>query len=404
MNRRNIILLSVLLLLAGAVLAWALIPAPVAAETAPVTRGYFEQTVDEQAKTRIRDHYIVSSPLAGELDRIALREGDDVTAGEVIARLHPALPALLDARAELELRRRLEAAKAARERADASVKQAQIGLAQSRLDVERSRRLAELKMVAQAKLEADELALQMSERALESARAEAHVAEHDIDIAAAALADAREAARTGARGEWALRAPIGGRVLRVQQKSGGTVAIGTPLVELGEPENLEVLIELLTAEAPQVAAGAAVRLDNWGGPAPLSGRVRRIEPWGFTKISALGVEEQRVNVLVDITTPRPEWSSLGEGYSLDAHIRVYERAEALRVPTGALFRVGAQWSVFTVTAGGRARRASVTIGRRNSAVTEVLAGLKEGDRVVLYPGDNIADGVRLATIRSASER
>ena len=398
MNRRNLLIVAILVCLAGALLTWSLIPRAVSVEMAPVSRGPFVQTVDELAKTRIRDHFLVSSPLAGELERIALREGDDVIAGTVIASLHPALPALLDARTELELRRRVEAARATKERADARVKQAEVALELSRREVERSRKLAESKTVAQAKLESDELTFEMSGRELDSARADAHVAQHDIEVAAAALARARETGSTAREAEWLLRAPIAGRVLRVQQKSGGTVGVGTPLVEFGDPGNLEVLIELLTTEAPKVAPGAAVRLDEWGGPAPLAGRVRRIEPWGFTKISALGVEEQRVNVLVDIVTDRREWSALGEGYRLDAHIRVYERADTLQIPSGALFRSGAQWMVFSVTANGRARRTMVTVGHRNESFTEILVGLKAGDRVVLYPSDAVREGVRLAAI------
>jgi HlyD family secretion protein len=225
----------------------------------------------------------------------------------------------------------------------------------------------------------------------------------DLDIyggefAAAALARARETGSTAREAEWLLRAPIAGRVLRVPQKSGGTVGVGTSLVELGDPANLEVLIELLTTEAPKVAPGAAVRLDEWGGSVPLSGRVRRIEPWGFTKISALGVEEQRVNVLVDIVTDRREWSALGEGYRLDVHIRVYERADALQIPSGALFRSGAQWMVFSVTANGRARQTIVTVCHRNENFTEILSGLKANDRIVLYPSDAVKDGVRLAGV------
>lgn len=402
MSRRSVFVLTALLVLAAALLAWALIPRPVEVEIASVIRGPFVQTVDEQAKTRIRDHFIVSSPLAGELERVALREGDDVAAGSVIARLHPVLPTLLDARSELELRRRVEAAQASKERADARVKQAELALELSRLELGRSRKLAETQTVARAKLESDELAFEMSGRELDSARADAHVAQHDIDIAQAALTRAREAGAKGKEAEWLLRAPIAGRVLRVQQKSGGTVGVGTPLLEFGDPGNLEVIIELLTTEAPRVSPGATVRLDEWGGRAPLSGRVRRIEPWGFTKISALGVEEQRVNVLVDIVTDRREWSALGEGYRMDAHIRVYESADALQVPTGALFRLGAQWMVFSVTPSGRARQTIVTVGHRNETFTEILHGLEANDRVVLYPSDAVTDGVRLAAVSSAS--
>jgi HlyD family secretion protein len=395
MSRRRVFLFGIAAVLAGALLVWALVPAPIAVEVASVARGPFEQTTDEQARTRIRDHYAVTAPLNGEVERLALREGDDVAAGALVARLHPALPALLDNRTELELRRRVEAARAAKEATDARVARSAIALVQARRDAERSRQLAPSHLVAAAKLESDELALAMATQELESARADAHVAQHDIDIAVAALARAREPGG-GTGSVWPVTAPIAGRVLRVQQKSAGTVTVGAPLLELGDPGNLEVLIELLTTEAPLVAAGAPVRFINWGGPTTLSGRVRRIEPWGFTKVSALGVEEQRVNVLVDITSPRKEWDALGEGYRLDARIQVYRRDNALTVPTGALFRMGERWSVYLITTGQRAQRVPVTIGHRNDRVAEVLAGLREGDRVVVYPSDALRDGARVA--------
>jgi HlyD family secretion protein len=402
MSRRNGILLALGLFSTAALIAWAVIPAPIVVEIAAVTRGPFEQTVDEQAKTRIRDHYLISAPLAGELDRITLREGDDVPAGGVIAHLRPALPALLDARTELELRHRLEAAEAAKERADARVKQAEVAIAQTRLVVERSRKLAESKLIAAAKLDADELAFQMSERELETAHADSHVAQHDIDVARAALQRTRDAGRSGAAPEWLLRAPIAGRVLRVHQQSGGTVGVGTALAELGDPANLEVVVELLTTEAPQVRAGALVRLDNWGGTQPLVARVRRIEPRAFTKISALGVEEQRVNVLLDIVSDPREWSTLGEGYRLDAHIRVYDRNDALKVPTGALFRRGDQWCLFIVDGHDRARETTVEVGHRNEEFAELLSGAAPNDRAILYPSDALREGARVTPAVTAS--
>jgi HlyD family secretion protein len=400
MNRRNVLWVGASTLIVAVLVAWAAIPRPVAVDVVTVRRGLFTQTVDEQARTRIRDHYIVTAPLTGELDRITLREGDDVAVGSIVARLRPALPALLDSRTELELRRRVEAAQAAKEAADARVARSHVAVAQARLEAERSRKLAQSQLVPAAKLETDELTLAMTTQELESAKADAHVAEHDIDIAVAALARARGAGRGGATADGPVTAPIGGRVLRVQQKSGGTVSVGTPLIELGDPTNLEVLIELLTTEAPQVAPGVAVRLVDWGGPAPLNGRVRRVEPWGFTKVSALGVEEQRVNVVVDIISPRRDWERLGEGYRLDAQIQVYRQEHALFVPTGALFRVAERWHVYTVSSDQRARRTPVTIGHRNDRFAEVLAGVTQSDRVVVYPGDAVRDGVRVAATRA----
>jgi HlyD family secretion protein len=400
MMHRNKLWMGAALLVAVGLVAWALIPSAIPVEAATVRRGAFEQTVEEQAKTRIRDHYALTAPLSGEVERITLREGDDVSAGTTVARLRPSLPALLDTRTELELRRRAEAARAAREAADARVARADVALVQARLEAERSRKLADSHMVAAAKLETDELAYALARQELESARADAHVATHEIDIAVAALSRAHEASRGGGA-EWALAAPIAGRVLRVQQKSGGAVNVGTPLIEFGDPANLEVLIELVTTAAPQVVSGAPVRLINWGGRAPLQGRVRRVEPLGFTKVSALGVEEQRVNVLVDIVSPRRDWTSLGEGYRLDAQIEVYSSDKALMVPTGALYRVGDQWFVYRVTPERRARRTPVTIGHRNDQDAEVLAGLREGDRVIVYPGETVHEGVRVSPADTA---
>ncbi len=374
---------------------WALLPAPQGVEVATVQRGAFEQTVNELARTRIRDHYTVSAPLNGEVERITLREGDDVAAGTILARLRPVLPALLDSRTELELRRRVEAARAAKEAADARVARSGIAVVQARSDAERNRQLAPSHLVAAAKLEADELTLAMATQELESAKANSHVALHDIDIAVAALARARDPGQGARDTQWPLAAQIAGRVLRIQQKSSGTVGVGAPLIELGDPANLEVLIELLTTEAPQVTAGATVRLINWGGAGPLIGRVRRIEPWGFTKVSALGVEEQRVNVLVDIVSLRQEWATLGEGYRLDAEIQVYRNNQALTVSTGALFRAGDRWFVYLVSAENRALQIAVTLGHRNDRFAEVLSGLKAGDRVIVYPSDTIHDGVRV---------
>lgn len=394
MTRRNQWILGAALTGLAAFLVWVLIPSPVTVEIGTVTRGALEETVDEQAKTRIRDHYVLSAPLSGEVDRITLREGDEIVAGQTVARLRPVVPALLDSRTQLELRRRVEAARAAQERAAARVAQGQVVLEQARLEVERSRKLAESRLVAVAKLESDELTFLLAQREIDTANADVHVARHDVEVALAAVSRAHEGARTDE--DWLLKAPIAGRVLRVQQKSAGTVSVGAPLIEFGDLSDLEVVIEQLTNEATRVSVGAPVRFDGWGGPQPLLGRVRRIEPWGFTKISALGVEEQRVNILVDFVSPREQWASLGEGYRLDAHIQVYRNDNALRLPTGALFRAAEQWSVYTVDRHDRARRVPVRIDHRGPVFTELLDPLPEGTRLIVYPADSVRDGVRVA--------
>lgn len=393
MKTRSRLIWIAVAVLVGAALVWALRPSPVAAEIVAITRGPFDKTVDEQAKTRVRNHYVISTPLAGTLERISLLEGDSVKAGETIAVLHPTEPSLLDARTRSEVEGRLAAARAARERADAGVARAQTELAQARADLERTTKLAAQKLVAPAKVETDTLMVSLKEKELEAARADVHVADHEIDVARAALTRASGGATQGAA--WLIRSPVQGRLVRVMQVSEATLGVGVPLVEIADAADLEVVVEVLTADAAQVKPGARVDLTNWGGAGALEGRVRRIEPLAFTKISALGVEEQRVNVIVDILTPPSERPSLGEGYRVDARISTYHNDNVLRVPTGALFRSGDRWSVYAVTTNGRARLTPVEIGQRNAADAELLKGLAAGDRVVVYPSDAIKDGTRI---------
>jgi HlyD family secretion protein len=395
MKTRTKVIWLAIAALAGAALVWALRPSPVAVEIAAITRGPFDKTVDEQAKTRVRNHYVISTPLTGTVERITLIEGDSVKPGETIAVLHPTEPSLLDARTRSELVGRLAAAQAAKEHAEVGVAAAQAELAQARIDLDRTTKLAAQNLVAKAKVETDTLTVALKTQELEAARASVHVAQHDIDVARAALSRASGGASDGSA--WLIRSPVQGRLVRVMQVSEATLGIGAPLVEIADAADLEVVVEVLTADAAQVKPGARVELSNWGGSGTLEGRVRRIEPLAFTKISALGVEEQRVNVIVDILTPPSERPSLGEGYRVDARISTYHNDNVLRVPTGALFRSGDRWSVYAVTPNGRARLTPVEIGQRNAADAELLKGLAAGDRVVVYPSDAVKDGTRIAS-------
>jgi HlyD family secretion protein len=394
MTTRNKVTWLAIAALAGAALVWALRPSPVAVEIVAITRGPFDKTVDEQAKTRVRNHYVISTPLAGTVERITLTEGDSVKPGETIAVLHPTEPSLLDARTRSELVGRLAAAQAAKEHAEVGVAAAQAELAQARIDLDRTTKLAAQNLVAKAKVETDTLTVALKTQELEAARASVHVAQHDVDVARAALSRASGGATDGSA--WLIRSPVQGRLVRVMQVSEATLGVGVPLVEIADAADLEVVVEVLTADAAQVKPGARVELSNWGGPGVLEGRVRRIEPLAFTKISALGVEEQRVNVIVDILTPPSERTDLGEGYRVDARISTYHNDNVLLVPTGALFRSGDRWSVYAVTPGGRARLTPVEIGQRNSADAELLKGLAAGDRVVVYPSDAVKDGSRVS--------
>ncbi len=371
----------------------ALEPAPVEVEVATVAKGRFERTVDEDGKTRVRERYLVSAPLAGRVLRIGLKAGDRVKAGEVVATLEPAAPAMIDARTERELSERLGAAQAAEARARADVERARVAVDLARSERDRSKQLAERGFTSGQALERVEREVELRQKEQKAAESEREAAAHQVGVARAALSRTQEGGRSSR--QWRLTAPVSGRVLRVVQESEATVAVGAPLVEIGDPDDLEVVVDVLTADAAGIAAGTPVRLDAGGGAAPLEGRVRRVEPAAFTKVSALGVEEQRVNVLVDVVSPRERWAGLGDGFRVDARIVVETRADALIAPVAALFRRGERSAVFVV-ADGRARLREVAAGPRNPTRAVIEQGLAPGEIVVVFPGDRVEDGARVA--------
>lgn len=384
-------LLTVLLGIAAiAATAAALWPKPVAVDAARVVRGPFEQVVEDDGKTRVHDRYVVSSPLAGRLERIALRAGDPVAAGATIATIRPTPPPLLDARSQRALHERVGAVEATVEQARATLERARAARDQSRVDHERASTLAAGGIVAAGDLDRARLAMQVAEKDLVAAESAVHTAQHDLDSARAALARLSE----GGDEPFDVTAPVAGRVFRVLQESTAVVAPGTPLLEIADPADLEVVVDVLTADAVQIPPGAPVRIERWGGGATLDGRVRLVEPSGYTKLSALGVEEQRTNVVIDLTSPFAEWRALGDGYRVDARIVVYRAEDAVIVPASALFRDGEGWATFVVE-DGRARERAVVAPRRGQREAMVEHGLAAGDVVVVYPGDAIADGVRV---------
>lgn len=383
--------------IAGAAVAllWAFSPRAVLVETATVQRGLFEQTVDEDGKTRVRERYVVSAPLAGHVHRITLKAGDAVEPGRVIATLDPADPPLLDARTERELQERVGAAQASLARARTAVVQAGAALAQSNADLKRTQKLAKEGFLSAATLERDELKVDLDARAVEAASFERQAAEHQLELARAALTRSRRALEDGRASErLEIRSPVRGRVLRVAQESEAIVAIGAPLLELADPGDLEAVVDVLTADAVHITPGAPVRMEVGAAEQVLEGRVRRVEPSAFTKVSALGVEEQRVNVIIDIVSPREQWRSVGDGYRIDAHIVVHREANALRVPVSALFRNDSSWAVFAVEA-GVARARAVSVVRRGTALALIDKGVAEGDAVIVYPGEAVRDGARV---------
>lgn len=392
-------------LLAGAIvaglLAWAFAPRAVEVETATVMRGPFRKTVDEDGKTRVRDRYVVSAPVPGRLLRVDLKAGAAVEPGTLLARLAPAAPSPLDARTELEYRERLGAAEATLLRSTASVERAGVALAQAKAEEMRATTLAAQGFASRQALENAQREVELKAKELAVAQFDGHAAEHQVALSRAALIRYRQDAGGKAPGAvWEIRSPVAGRVLRVVQESEAVVASGAAILEIGDPQALEVVVDVLTADAAAIRPGADAALDHGVGEPVLAGRVRLVEPAAFTKVSALGIEEQRVNVVIDFVAPTAAWGNLGDGHRVDTRITVDTRDEAVLVPLSALFRHGDGWAVFAVD-GGRALLRPVDTGPRNGKVAVVLGGLEPGSQVIVYPADSVSEGARVAIRGSA---
>ena len=401
---------------------WAFAPRPVEVELATVTQGRFETTIDEDGKTRLADRYVVSAPLAGRLTRITLKEGDAVAVDTPLAVLTSVLPAMLDERARRELRARVEAAQDNVSRATSRTARAQVSLDQARNEVRRSEQLAQRGFIAPIKVETDRLATLGAQREVEGAAAERRMAAHELEQTQAALGAVQPsgAGLGGANNAsgFTVRAPAAGRVLRVLQVSEGAVALGTPLIEVGDTRRMEVVTELLTTDALAARVGSRVVIERWGGPGTLAGHVRSVEPAAFTKVSALGVEEQRVRVLIDIVSPQVDWQALGDGYRVSVRIVTLSEAKAVQVPVSAVFplpdaagvtgeegaatadgsaraAVPTRFAVF-VADKGRARQTAVVLGARNGNAAWIRSGITSGQQVIAYPPATVRDGLRIA--------
>ena len=394
MRTRNKIALAVILAIVAALVAWALRPQPIAVEIAQVTRGVFEQTVVDDGKTRVRDRYVVSAPLAGRVERITLDAGDTVRQGQAVALLTPTAPAFLDARTERELRERIGAAEAQAARARAETQKVLAQRDQARADVNRQAKLAESGFVSATAREQAELALRTAERSVDASRFAEEAARHDLAQARAALARYQSGAPTA---KWEVTSPVTGSVLKVVQKSEGAVGLGAPLLEVADARSLEAVVDVLSQEAVAIRPGMAARMEVGIGVPPLRAIVRLVEPAAFTKISALGVEEQRVNIVFDFDGPLDQVWTIGDGFRVEAHIVTHRVEDAVKAPVGALFREGEGWAVF-VADGSRAVKRGVKVPRRSGAEAMVEEGLKPGDRVVVYPSDALRDGSRIEIV------
>jgi HlyD family secretion protein len=375
------------------VLSWlALRPAALEVEVGAAVRGPLEITVDAEGVTRVRDRYQIATPIGGRVQRIALREGDAVAAGSILAHITP-LP--LDIQAATQARARLAAALAGQQEARTREAQAREALEQVERSTARIREVADAGGMSVDAVERVELQLAVARRDHDAADSRASAAAAEVVAARAALlAVDGNGAPGGAIS--IVRSPANGQVLRVYEPSERVVTAGTPLLEIGDAASLEVVVDVLSTDAVRIRPGATMRLEQWGGDRAVTARVRLVEPAGFTRVSALGVEEQRVNVVGDlIDTP----AALGDGYRVEARIVTWEDTDVLKVPNSALFRRGAEWGVFVVE-NGRAKLRSVQIGHRGIHEAEVLGGLANGDAVVLFPSDRIQEGARVKPLNN----
>jgi len=381
------------------------VPKPVRVETEVAGRGPLVVQVEAEGQTRVKRRYTVTAPLAGVVSRPEQRPGDAVKAGDALVTLHPIDPPLLDARARAQADAQIKVAAAARAQADAQVDVARTSLAFAQTSLDRQKALALSGSSMAADLDAADLKVRTGEEQLAAARMGVQAARFQEE-AARALVQRLDATHDGASAQTpgvALRSPADGRVLRVLHQDGGVVQAGTAILEIGDPADLEIVLDLLSTDAVNVRPGAGVTVERWGGPRLLAAAVRNVEPAGSTKVSALGIEEQRVNVIADFTEPPATRASLGDGYRVEARVVVADLHDVLRVPLAALFRSGDDWAVFTV-AGPKAALARVTLGQRSDRWAEVLSGLADGAPVVLHPGDRLRDGGAVQARASAPAR
>ncbi|MBN9461255.1 MAG: HlyD family efflux transporter periplasmic adaptor subunit [Burkholderiales bacterium] len=394
---RRTVLTIALAALAAAGLAFGFrTPAPLV-DTAEVVRGPFRVFFEEEGRTRVKDLYEVSAPIAGRLRRVQLEPGDQIAPGDLLFTIEPLVAAPLDARALAQAQASLERAEAALNEAGTrrQAEEARAGLATAELA--RIRPLAADGHVSKSALDRARTEADGAAAALRSARFAVEVARHERDVARAAFTSGRSGAAQAIR----VTSPIEATVLKRLRQSEGTVASGTTVLTLGDLDSLEVEVDVLSPDAVRLSPGTPVELERWGGDGVLPGRVRRIEPAGFTKVSALGVEEQRVWVIVELDGAREAWRRLGDAYRVEARFVVWQGDDVLQVPAAALFREGERWGVY-VLEGGRARYRAVTPGRRSGLLAEVAEGLAAGEQVLLHPGQEIADDVRVRPRRHAA--
>jgi HlyD family secretion protein len=395
--RRGLLLVFGLAVIAFTI-AWGFMPTPVLVDVVEVKRGPFRVTVEEEGKTRVIDRFMISAPVAGFARRIALDVGDPASPGQELLRLEPLRSTVLDPRSRAEAEARVAAAQANVKAAEEKAQAAEADAVYSEGELTRVGELYEEGVVARGEYDHARAEARRTQASRRSSEFAVDVARFELEAARTALRYSAAEIGGASQENVAITTPVEGRVLGILHESEGVVKEGEALMEIGDPRALEVEVEVLSADAVEIAPGTRVLFTRWGGEAPLEGRVRVVEPVGFTKVSALGVEEQRVLVIADIVSPRKDWERLGHGYRVEATFILWEGEDVLQIPTSALFRNGDRWIVFRVE-GETAQSQAVEVGKSSGLTTEILSGFNAGDLVITHPDDSVEDGV-LVSVRS----
>ena len=375
-------------------LIYGFLPRPVPVELATAKKGPFAVSVEEEGKTRLLDRYVISAPISGYAQRISLEVGDSIKSGQTIAIIEPARSDALDPRARTQAKAQAQAAEAALEaaRQNARVATTQAQLASQEL--QRIEALHATHFVSPQDLDRARAEVRRTKAASLASDHAVNVSHFELEMAKAALMESSRLQEGAPQETVAVKTPIDARVLKIAHESEGAVQAGTPLIEIGDPSALEVEVEVLSTQAVKISPGTKVLLDRWGGDKTLEGMVRIVEPVGFTKISALGVEEQRVRVIVDMASPQQDWMRLGDGYRVEARFVVWEGKDILQIPASALFRYNSGWAVF-LESNGQAKLTPVSLGQRAGLWVQINDGLSTGDKLISHPDDKIQDGVRI---------
>lgn len=381
------------LLLAVSLLYWLFKPQAIEVERVVLSKGPFVQTIEEDGKTRAKDVYNIIAPIQGELNRIELKNGDTVKKNQLLATIVPSRSNLLDIRTKNILQAFLLSQVASVKKAAAFVARAKAAMETAESDYNRNMKLAKSHFIAESELDQLMLQLNLRKKEYDAAIAELNEMKQRVEAVKSALSQFTQIQNGHSQEDVIeVRSPVDAQILSVVRKSAGMVAQGQILMKIADAHHLEIVADLLSEEALKISKDAPVIITDWGSDLPLKGHVRLVEPNAFTKVSALGVEEQRVNVIIDIDTPKPHWRQLGDGYGVNVEIIIFTEPDVIQVPISALFREGEKWAVFQIV-NGYARKKIITIGRRNKDMALVIKGLKSGEAVINYPADNVEDGV-----------